>query len=228
MISIVLAAGKGERLKPFTENHPKPLLRFNNVSLLETTLSVLPPSSKIIVVIDYLGDQIIKELNNFDLSNLEVIWQDKSYKGTMGAVLSAVKLIDDDFLVICADNIYSKEDLMRLTQKPNTYLALNISKSEKKMKYPFAKYSVFTQENNDENVILDAGAWFLERNFIKTKPSKIENGNEIGVPHTMKFLSDTEGVSYEAVFTKNWLPIGNLDEVLIAEKQLKMKSNIEK
>ncbi|MDI9312674.1 MAG: sugar phosphate nucleotidyltransferase [Limnohabitans sp.] len=228
MISVVLAAGIGERLRPFTETYPKPLLRFNDVSILEMTLRALPLCNKIIVVVDYLGDQIIEELNKFNLSNIEIVWQNKNYKGTMGAVLSAMNLIDDNFLVICADNIYFKEDLIRLTEKTNTFLALNISKSEKKVKYPFAKYSVFPQASNSENVILDAGAWFLEKRFIEAKPFKIENGKEIGVPHTMKFLSDTEGVSYEAIFTQKWLPIGNLEEVLIAEKQLKMKSNIKK
>ena len=58
MDAIILAAGKGTRLRPYTEKVPKPLLPVQGRPILDWILGALPPVDRLIVVVNYLGDVI--------------------------------------------------------------------------------------------------------------------------------------------------------------------------
>jgi N-acetyl-alpha-D-muramate 1-phosphate uridylyltransferase len=71
--AIVLAAGFGKRVLPLTNTTPKPLLKINNISLLENTLNFLKKSGVKSFAINthHLGDQIVafveKNKNIYDI-----------------------------------------------------------------------------------------------------------------------------------------------------------------
>ena len=224
---VILAAGKGTRLLPFTKTQPKPLLKFGDSFVIELLLKSLPEKAKkVIIVIDYLGNEIIKAIGN-QYQSLEVsyVWQDEKLKGTLGALLSSKKQIEsDNFLAICSDNLYSKDSLTDLTEIPNSYLVVKVTNEQKKDKYPVAKLSMW-QIKNSNQVLLDAGAWYLNKDFFNAPKIQVEAGNELGIPHSMKALSDNSGFNYLPIETNYWYPLGNKTEVIIAENELGIKSN---
>ena len=73
MTAIILAAGKGERLKPLTTQTPKPLIKVAGRTLLERSIDCLDQSGikKIIVNGSRMGDQIESFLENHKKSNDE-------------------------------------------------------------------------------------------------------------------------------------------------------------
>ena len=58
MDAIILAAGKGTRLRPHTEATPKPLLPVQGRPILDWIIGALPPVDRLVVVVNYLAEQI--------------------------------------------------------------------------------------------------------------------------------------------------------------------------
>ena len=110
MTAIILAAGKGERLRPLTNLTPKPLITVAGKTLLERNIDCLDQSGirKIIVNGSRMGDQIESFLQSQKKSNMNIdyINEGKEPLGTAGAIYNIIDngLIDDDhFWVINAD-----------------------------------------------------------------------------------------------------------------------------
>ena len=110
MTAIILAAGKGERLKPLTTLTPKPLITVAGKTLLQRNIDCLDQSGikKIIVNGSRMGDQIESFLENHNQSNIsfDYINEGEEPLGTAGAIFNIIDkgLINDDhFWVINAD-----------------------------------------------------------------------------------------------------------------------------
>ena len=66
MRAMILAAGRGERLRPFTDTTPKPLLQVNGRCLIEYHLVSLVAGGIVDIVINHahLGEQIVHRLGD--------------------------------------------------------------------------------------------------------------------------------------------------------------------
>ena len=66
MIAMILAAGRGERLRPVTEQIPKALVEVHGVSLLERHLASIKAAGIETVVINlgWLGDKIVDQIGS--------------------------------------------------------------------------------------------------------------------------------------------------------------------
>ena len=101
MQAVILAAGKGLRLRPFTEHHPKPLIPVAGKALIEYTLESLPDSiSEIIIVVGYLANQIKDHLGDeWHGKPIKYVVQE-TLQGTGDALLQAKPLVEQNFLVV--------------------------------------------------------------------------------------------------------------------------------
>lgn len=117
MKAMVLAAGRGERLRPLTDSTPKPLLEVGGRALIEHHLVALAAAGFEQVVINHahLGDQIERRLGSGDRYGLRIRYSaEGSALETGGGILRALPLLGDGpFLVINAD-IWTHYPLVRL------------------------------------------------------------------------------------------------------------------
>lgn len=108
MKAIVLAAGKGTRLSPLTDNRPKPLLEIGGKSILKWQLDELLASSmidQVIIVVNYNADLIKESVRTwYDDPRICYITQ-KEVLGTGDAVTTGLELFNskEKFLVINGD-----------------------------------------------------------------------------------------------------------------------------
>jgi len=106
--AVVLAGGKGVRLRPLTLTTPKPLLPVGNKPILDHILGLLVSKGfeKIIVAVNYLGHKILSHLFEKYLdSGIEILAPRISPEDTADAVRKLSPFIDEDFIVTMGDVI---------------------------------------------------------------------------------------------------------------------------
>ena len=108
--ALILCAGFGKRVQPITDNIPKPLIEFKNVTLLENTIKFLIKLKvdKIKINVFYLKEKIINFIENKNFSiNIEIVEDGETILGTGGGILSLInKSNEKDVLVINPDTIW--------------------------------------------------------------------------------------------------------------------------
>lgn len=109
MKALIFAAGKGTRLKPFTDHHPKALAKVNDVPLLERNINYLKSFGikDFVINIHHFGNQIVEFLNknsNFGC-NIEISDETNELLETGGGLIFARRFLDhgEDFLIMNAD-----------------------------------------------------------------------------------------------------------------------------
>lgn len=109
MIAIILAAGEGIRLRPYTLLTPKPLFTVKGIPLITSHIDKLNnlgiENSKIYCVVDYLKEEIIGYLKRFH-DGVNIIEQIKNKKGTAVALESVKNVEDEEILVIYGDTFF--------------------------------------------------------------------------------------------------------------------------
>jgi MurNAc alpha-1-phosphate uridylyltransferase len=104
----LLAAGRGERMRPLTDNLPKPLLTIQNKSLLAWHLEALVNAGfkKVVINHAWLGHKIEESLGNGKQFGLQIQYSpEETALETAGGIVKALPLlqVEDYFLVINGD-----------------------------------------------------------------------------------------------------------------------------
>ena len=107
MKAMILAAGRGERMRPLTEHTPKPLLKVGGKMLIQYHLEHLAAAGfrEVIINIAYLGHKIQQALGNgSDFGLLIKYSEEPEPLETAGAILHALPLLGNQpFLLINGD-----------------------------------------------------------------------------------------------------------------------------
>lgn len=108
MIAMILAAGRGERLRPLTETMPKALVEVRGRSLLERHLDAVKAAGVDTVVINlgWLGEQIADRIGSGSRYGLAVVYspEGEDILETGGGIQRALPMLGNDpFLVVNAD-----------------------------------------------------------------------------------------------------------------------------
>lgn len=110
MKALVLAAGDGKRLRPLTNDRPKPMILLNGKPLLEYILAELPDEiTEIIIIIGYHGEKIREHFGESWNGRKITYIEQKERLGTARAVLLAKDLLlEEKFFLLNADDIGDK------------------------------------------------------------------------------------------------------------------------
>ena len=108
MRAMILAAGRGERMRPLTNNTPKPLLLAAGKSLIARTIEQLVAANFTEIVINhaYLGEQIEAALGDGSRFGATIVYSPEGENGleTAGGIIHALPLLGNEpFLVVNGD-----------------------------------------------------------------------------------------------------------------------------
>jgi NDP-sugar pyrophosphorylase family protein len=128
MKAVILAAGKGNRMLPLTTTTPKPLLKWNDMTLIEHAISVLPLEvDEVIVVVGYLKEQFFEFFNNKDVGKKITFVLQKEIVGTAPALmLCRDHLGDEKFIVMYADDIHHRDSTQNLLRYDLSILTMAV------------------------------------------------------------------------------------------------------
>lgn len=145
--AVVMAGGRGERLKPLTDLIPKPLLNVGSKPIIEYNIDLLAyyGISNVWVSVRYLGEQIQKFLDDGNKKgiNIKYIWENEPM-GTIGSVSGFNKGINDYILIINSDiltNINLEDFFLDFIEKK---AELSVVAIPYEVKIP---YAIFETEN---------------------------------------------------------------------------------
>ncbi len=108
MIAMILAAGRGERLRPLTEATPKSLVEVRGETLLERHLHALRAAGveRVVINLGWLGDKVLERIGSGERFGVNVIYSNEgdNILETGGGIHRALPMLGEDpFLVVNAD-----------------------------------------------------------------------------------------------------------------------------
>ena len=175
MKALILAGGRGKRLRPLTDKIPKSLIPINKKPLIQYTIKYLKKFgiNEIIICSGYKSKQIqnfLKKKKNFGCK-IECSVE-KNPLGTAGAIRNAIKnLSDESFLVINGD-IITNIDLKKILKKPNTIAANELKTKFGTMEIKNNKILKFNEKIDVQNVWMNPGLYHLSTDILKILPRK--------------------------------------------------------
>ncbi|MFC1741058.1 nucleotidyltransferase family protein [Nanoarchaeota archaeon] len=108
---LIPAAGKGERLRPLTDEVPKCLVEVNGRTLLETAILTLKAMGvqKIAIAVSYMKEKIIEFIESKDFGiDIQFAYPDKLL-GLAYSVYSAKDIVSGTVVMMLPDNIYTED-----------------------------------------------------------------------------------------------------------------------
>lgn len=180
--AVILAGGRGERLRPITDTIPKPMVSINGRPFLEYLVELLKDNgiSEIVMLLGYLPNKIIEHFGDGSKFGIKIKYSVGAIEDETGArVRNAARLLDNNFLLLYCDNywplnlkklfdfhiskkmratvsVYSNEDQ---STKNNMYLE----------NYYITRYDPIRKETGLNCV--DIGFFILERDILELMPA---------------------------------------------------------
>jgi len=109
--AVIMAGGKGERLKPLTEKIPKPLLKIGGKEIIAYNFDRLQQFgiSNQYVTVNYLGEQLTNFCKNYNNDINFSIIKEKEFLGTAGA-LSLINNFNNDTVLLMNSDLLTNID----------------------------------------------------------------------------------------------------------------------
>ena len=109
--AMILAAGRGERLRPLTDHLPKPLIKIGDRCLIEHHLVALAQAGvdQVVINLDHLGDMIESHIGDGKRYGLSVVYshEPEGALDTGGGIRRALRLITTDPFVVLNSDIWT-------------------------------------------------------------------------------------------------------------------------
>ncbi len=137
MKAVVLAAGKGTRLGPFTVSQPKVMIEVANKPILEYVVDSLVGNGirDIVMVVGYKKEKIMSHFEDGGNFGAEIEYvEQKKQLGTAHALHTAKDSVDDEFIMLPGDNIIDPTTVSDLMEKKKG-ISVVITESEYPSKY---------------------------------------------------------------------------------------------
>ncbi len=121
MKAMILAAGRGERMRPLTDHTPKPLLQVGGKALIEYHLAALARAGMCDVVINHahLGQQLEQALGNGSRYGLTIRYsREEQALETGGGICKALPLLGDMPFIVINGDVFTDYPYQRLLSRP--------------------------------------------------------------------------------------------------------------
>ena len=179
--ALILCAGYGKRLNPLTLTEPKPLLKVDEITLLENCINLIKSLKieKVIINTFYLKEKIENfiSIKKFDL-DIKIINDGKIILNTGGGILNMMNSSNEsDFLTLNPDTIWNEnyvdtiknmEKFYFLNQIKNVLLLVNKNLSfDKKLKGDFNLLENKIKKD-DQNDLIYTGCQIINKDLFKS------------------------------------------------------------
>ena len=128
--AVILAAGEGQRLRPFTVNRPKAMLAIADKPIVQYVIESLAQNGirNIVLVVGYRKEQVYDYFGSGEQLGVDITYvTQEDQLGTADALARSKALTDEEFLVLPGDNLIEANTIARfITVKPEAVLVKRI------------------------------------------------------------------------------------------------------
>ncbi len=175
MHAIILAGGRGKRLRPITDYVPKPLVPLNNIDIIEWQISYLKKFGvkEITICTGYKTEMIQNFLAVKNNLGVKIKFSvEKTPLGTGGAIKQAgLSIKDKSFFVLNGDTI-TNIDLGKLVKKQNSIASIELKTKFGVVEIEGDKITQFKEKKEIPNVWMNAGVYHLQKEILQDLPKK--------------------------------------------------------
>jgi bifunctional UDP-N-acetylglucosamine pyrophosphorylase/glucosamine-1-phosphate N-acetyltransferase len=223
MQCVILAAGKGTRLRPLTETIPKPLVEVAGKTLLDRIVEVLPSAiDELIIVTGYLEEKIKAHCGDeFHGRKVTYVHQEEQ-KGTAHALWLCRDLLKGRFLFMFADDLHGTNDIARVTSYTRAMLTLTTDTPEKfgiVVRHPDGTLAEMIEKpEHPPSNLASTGVMVLDDNIFKYDPYAMETKGEYYLTDVLREYAKDYPIA--VVEQSLWIPIGYPEDIKKAEEIL--------
>jgi len=222
MQGVILAAGKGTRMNDLTKDVPKPMLKIKNKPILAWKIEMLPREiDEVILIVGYLQEKIKEYFGDFYDGRKIIYLEQKELNGSGGAIFLARDILKGKFLVMMGDDLYLKSDVEKILKKELAILGFEVENPDQfgiiKLNEKGEVKDIIEKPKIKGPAPANIGLYVLNENFFDY-PLVLIGGGEFGLPQTMMQMKDKYNISFEEA--ERWFPIGNPDDLEIAQKEI--------
>jgi UDP-N-acetylglucosamine diphosphorylase/glucosamine-1-phosphate N-acetyltransferase len=125
MQALILAAGKGERLRPLTETLPKVMLPVANKPILQHNMEQLHGLVKEIIVVVGCKQEVVRRYFGSTFKGIPITYVTQPEQlGTGHALLQARDRIDGKFVMMMGDDLYRRDDIEKCVRHDLSILTI--------------------------------------------------------------------------------------------------------
>ena len=174
MKAIILAGGRGKRLRPITDYVPKPLVPIKNIPIIEWQLKYLKKFGigEVIICTGYKQEMIENYLDAKKIGIKIKYSIEKSPLGTGGAIKKAGKMITDDAFFVINGDIITNIDLKKLSKINNSIAAVELRTKFGILETNEGKITKFKEKKEISDLWMNAGIYYLQKKILKDLPDK--------------------------------------------------------
>lgn len=224
--AVLMAGGKGERLKPLTLNCPKPLLKIGDKAIIDRNINALAENGikNISVTVNYLKEQLIEHYAEPIEAGVKVnCVAEQQFFGTIGALTLVKEFHNDTILVMNSDLLTNidYEDFFLHFQEHDAMM------SAAAIPYTISiPYGIFELEGRNikgvaekpvYNLYANAGIYLLKKEALKYIPK----GNVFNATDLIDTLASDGHRVIRYPLTGLWIDIGTLEEYRKAQDIVK-------
>ena len=217
MKAMILAAGLGKRLKPLTNDIPKPLLKVGNQSLIERNIRSLLNYGfdEIVINVSYLGNMITEHVLEIFPNNKIIFSKESEPLGTGGGIKNALKFLGDEpFMLINAD-IYHNINLAAVKTAPKYAHLVGVKNPEHNIQGDFSLDNNIVLARSELNDFTWSGISIINPTIfsqLQTQEMPFDIWNSV----LMQFINNNKVTAeiYEGI----WIDTGTIDRLELANK----------
>jgi len=227
--ALILAGGKGTRLKPITHEIPKPLVLLQGKPLLEYSLDLFKKFGikDILISVGFMKEKIKEHFGDGKRFGVNITYiEEDEPLGTAGPLKLAKELIKDSFIVCNADELKEINliDMFMAHKDNNATATIALTSIDDTSKYGVAEIAgnrilSFVEKPSKEKApsnFINSGLYILEPEVIDSIP---EGFSMLETDIFPKLAKEKKLFSYP--FSGYWKPIGTLEQYESAIKDLK-------
>lgn len=220
--AVLMAGGRGERLRPLTLETPKPLLNVGGKPIIDYNVESLQRYgvNDIYVTVNYLKNQIIDHFADPKWHGKVHCIEEPCRLGTMGSV-ALIDTLSQDYVIVMNSDLLTDIDFEKLWRHHvDTGAALTMATVPYTVSVPFAILKTDgdrvtgLEEKPTFNHFANAGVYILDRKVL----SGIKAGEYLDAPDFVESLiAKGQKVSHFAI-DGTWIDIGSPDDFRYANE----------